>query len=184
MTSNLNLLTNADSNLILTGYTGPNQPAIGRALAGRLNRRLVNVDDRLEEHTGMSLTDIRAVYGQTRLKDLESEVITEILLNRGTVIRVSGDTLSRGDMLARFAATGPVICLVASLDAVLRRLHLMMGNRFHIPAERDLALGELRRAWSVRGQPDVWEVDVTYLSEDETINEVAILWQELTLQRG
>jgi shikimate kinase len=184
MTSNLNLLTNADSNLILTGYTGPNQPAMGRTLAARLNRRLVNVDDRLEDHTGMALADIRAVYGQTRLKDLEGEVIAEILLNRGTVIRVSGDTLSRGDVLARFTETGPVICLVASLDAVLRRLHLMMGNRFHIPAERDLALGDLRRAWQVRGQPGVWEVDVTYRNEAETLEAVTSLWQELTLQRG
>lgn len=184
MTSNLNLLTNADSNLILTGYTGPNQPAIGRALSERLGRRLVNVETRLEDHTGMTMDEIRAIYGQARLKDLEQEVLSEILLYRGAVIRVSGETLSHGEILARFTETGPVICLVAALDAVLRRLHLAMGNRFHNPYERDLALGNLRRAWSVRGKPGVFEVDATYLSQDATVETVANLWRSLALQRG
>ncbi len=184
MVSNLNLLTNADSNLILTGYTGPNQPAIGRALASTLGRRLVNVEDRLEDHIGMSVAAVRETYGQARLKDVEAKVLEEILLYRGAVIRVSGETLSHSENLARFADTGPVICLVARLDAVLRRLHLAMGNRFHNPTDREVALGELRRAWSVRGKPGVLEVDATYLSEDETITAVAHLWQQLTLQRG
>lgn len=184
MASNLNLLTNADSNLILTGYTGPNQPAIGRALAQRLERRLVNVETRLEDHAGMTMHEIRSVYGQARLKDLENEILGEIVLYRGAVIRVSGETLSHSDNLQNFAATGPVVCLVAALDAVLRRLHLAMGNRFHNPADRDIALGELRRAWAVRGKQGVFEIDATYLTEEETINTVAQLWQDLTLQRG
>jgi shikimate kinase len=184
MSATANLLTNADLNLILTGYTGPNQPAIGRALAVRLNRRLVNFDSRLESHTGMTLETIRNTYGNQRLKTLEYEIFDEVLLNRGAVIRVSGETLSHGDTLARIAETGPVICLVASLDAVLSRMHLSMGARYHDPAERDLMLGELQLAWSARGKPNVQEIDATDLNEDETIETVIQLWRALTVQRG
>lgn len=182
--SNLNLLTNADANLILTGYTGPNQPAIGRELAKKLERRLIQVETRLEEHTGMSIEDIRATFGQARLKNIENEVLSEILLYRGAIIRVSGETLAHGDNLERLAQTGPVICLVASLDAVLRRLHMSMGARYHNPTERDIALGELNRAWSARGKEGVYEVNATYLNEAETIQAIIDLWQGLTLQRG
>lgn len=182
--ANLNLLTNADSNLILTGYTGPNQPAIGRAVAAQLGRKLVNFEIRLEDHTGMAMHEIRDIYGQARLKDLENEVINEIVLVRGAVIRMSSEALAHTDNLERLARTGPVVCLVADLDAVLRRLHLAMGMRYHNPVERDIVLGELRRAWSVRGQPGVYEVDATRLNEDETAEAVLALWQDVALQRG
>jgi len=184
MASNINLLTNADSNLILTGYTGPNQPAIGRALAARLGRKLVSFDTRLEEHTGMTLEEIREIYGRARLKDLESEVLGEIVLVRGAVVRISSETLVHSDNLAQMAATGPVMCLVADLDAVLRRLHLTMGMRYHNPRERDVVLGELRRAWGVRGKPGIYEVDATRLNEAETVEAVLEVWQEVALQRG
>ena len=97
--ANLNLLTNADSNLILTGYTGPNQPAIGRAVAARLGRKLVSFEMRLEDHTGMSMDEIRDIYGQARLKDLENEVVSEIVLVRGAVIRMSSEALAHSDNL-------------------------------------------------------------------------------------
>ena len=179
-----NLLTDTDRNLILTGYTGPNQPAIGRGVARALNRRLVTLEDRLEAMSGLSVEHIRSTFGQARLKTLEAEVMGEIMLHRGTVIRVNGETLSHGNNLVQIQQNGPVICLVASLDAVLQRLHLAMGARFHNPAERDLALGELRRAWFARGKPDVHEVDATYLTEAETIEQVIQLWRELSLVRG
>lgn len=182
--SNLNLLVNADANLILTGYTGPNEPLIGRMTAERLKRRFVNVEARLEEHAGMSLDEIRSQFGQATLKNLESEIISEILLYRGAVIRISGETLSHADNLARLTENGSVVCMVASLGAVLRKMHLSMGARFHNPAERDLALGELRRAWFARGKPNVYEVDVTALTEDQTIETLTRLWQTLALQRG
>jgi shikimate kinase len=184
MTDNFNLLTNADANLILTGYTGPNQPAIGRALAERLGRRLVVVETLLEDRTGMMIDELRSVYGQAHLRNLENEVLGEVLLYRGAVIRISGETLSHGENLERLAATGPVVCLVASLDAILSRLHLAMGARYHNPDERDLALGKLRRAWAARGKPGVYEVDATTLNEAQTIETVIQLWQRLTLQRG
>jgi len=139
---------------------------------------------RLEDHTGMSMDEIRDIYGQARLKDLENEVVSEIVLVRGAVIRMSSEALAHSNNLERLAETGPVVCLVADLDAVLRRLHLAMGMRYHNPAERDVMLGELRRAWSVRGKSGVYEVDATRLNEDETAEAVLALWQDVALQRG
>lgn len=178
-----NLLTDADSNLILTGYTGPHQPAIGRALAEQLGRPLVNFEDRLEAHAGQSLASIQDTFGKARLRTLETEVLEEILLYRGAVIRISGQTLASGSNLGRIATTGPVICLVSMLDAVLRRIHLSMGVRFHDPAERDLMLGNLKQAWAARGRDGVHELDVTYLSEAEAVEATLSLFQQLTLSR-
>ena len=76
------LLSYGDRNLILTGYTGPNQPIIGRHAAERLKLRYVNVEMQIEAREGMSSEDLRTRYGDARLKMVESEVMQDVLLNR------------------------------------------------------------------------------------------------------
>ena len=77
------LLSYADLNLILTGYTGPNQPIIGQQAASRLKMRYVNVETQIEAREGMSSEALRTRYGDARLKMVESEVMQDVLLNRG-----------------------------------------------------------------------------------------------------
>ncbi len=173
------LLSYGDRNLILTGYTGPNQPIIGRQAAERLKRRYVNVEMQIEAREGMSSEDLRTRYGDARLKMVESEVMQDVLLYRGVVIRVSGQTLLRPEYAKRLAATGPIVCLVVTLDAVLQQLHLSLGRSYHNPHERALAIGYLKREWAVRKLEGVRELDVTYFSETETIDALIALWQQM-----
>jgi shikimate kinase len=171
----------SDRNLILTGYTGPGHLAIGRRVAAALQRTFVNLDMQIEERSGLSIDEIRVRFGETRLKTLEAEVVQEALLYRSAVIRVSGQTLLHSSHYERFSATGPVICLVASLDSVLQNLHLMLGARYHNPNERALVLGNLQREWAVRTCPGIYEIDTTYLSEAEIADAIIALWQQLVI---
>lgn len=171
----------ADRNLILTGYIGPNPPPVGQLIAARLGWRFVNVDTLLEDRAGLSIDEIRVAFGEARLKTLETEIVLETALYRDTVIRVSGQTLLRSGHYEHLAATGPVICLVAALDAVLHRQHLALGARYHNPNERALAVGHLKREWAVRRLPGIHIVDTTYMSTDEIVETVAALWRELVI---
>jgi shikimate kinase len=174
-------LSYADRNLILTGYTGPNQPIIGQQAAERLKMRYVNVESQIEAREGMTPEELRTRYGEARLKTVESEIMQDVLLVRGAVIRISGQTLLRGDYAKRVQETGPVVCLVVTLDAVLQRLHVSLGRSYHNPHERALAIGYLKREWSVRKLEGVAELDVTYLSESETIDALIALWQKMAV---
>lgn len=165
-----------DQNLILTGYIGPGQMVVARRIAERLRMPFVDFETMLEERVELSGEEMRIRYGEARLKTLESELVSEILLYRGTVIHISGKTL--GANYARLSETGPVICVVATLDAVLRRLHLALGARYHDPNERELVLGTLRREWAIRKQPGINEIDTSYLSEDQIVEAVAACWRE------
>lgn len=171
-------------NLILTGYIGPSQPLLGRQIAERLRMPFINVESVIAERVNLPVDEIRAYYGETRLKAIEGDIMQETLLRRGTVIRVSGRTLLHSGHLARLQETGPVMCLVISLDAMLQRLHVSMGARYHNPQERALALGQLRREWAVRTLPGLYEIDTTYMSEADIITTVIARWQELALIRG
>lgn len=179
-----NALPLTDRNLILTGYTGPNAPRIGQLIADRLRLPYINMDVQITERVGLPQEEVRQFYGESRLKAIESDLIEEARLRRQTVIRVGARTLMRGDHLSRLAETGPVICLVTTLDAVLRRLHVAMGGRYADPNERARELGELRREWAVRGLPGVVELDATTLDTEQTIQAVIDLWRERAIARA
>ncbi len=167
-----------DRNLILTGYTGPSQPIVGQQIADRLKMRYVNVDTLLESRGDMDVEDMQARYGETRLKMLENEVMQDVMLYRGAVIRVSGQTLLRTETTPRLLETGVVICVVVALDDVLRRLHLSLGGRYHNPSERALAIGHLKREWAIRKVSGVRELKVTDMNEAQTINAVIAMWEQ------
>lgn len=131
----------------------------------------------------MSVDDLRETFGEARLKTVQSEVMEEVYLHRGAVINISGQTLLIGEHYRRLAETGPVVCLVANLDAVLHRLHVALGARYHNPAERGLALGHLKREWAVRKIEGIVELDTTYLDENAIVEAVVALWQEQAIQR-
>ncbi len=168
-----------DRNLILTGYTGPSQPLVGHQIADRLKMRYVNVDTLLEARGDMDVEDMRSRYGETRLKMLETEVMQDVMLYRGAVIRVSGQTLLRTETAPRLLETGVIICEVVALDAVLRRLHLSLGGRYHNPSERSLAIGHLKREWAIRKVSGVHEINVTNMTEAEVISAVCAMWEQL-----
>lgn len=172
-----------EQNLILTGYTGPNRPLVGRQIAERLRMPFLSVERQFEERAGMTVEEMRGAYGEARLKTIENELMAECVLRRSTVIQVSGRTLLNTPQLEDLQMSGLIICLVATLDAVLHRLHLSMGARYHSPHERALALGQVRQHWAVRALPGVHELDVTYLSEPEIIERVAQMWMQLALVR-
>lgn len=180
----LNLLSYSEQNLILTGYTGPNQPLIGVQVAERLQRPFVNIERQLEERGGMSVEETVARFGESHLKTVEAEIMAETILRRSSVIRVPARILLYGSHYQNLKATGPVICLVASLDAILRRQHLALGARYHDPNERALALGQLKREWAVRALDGIHELDMTYKTEAEALEAIIATWQEIALQRG
>lgn len=169
-----------DVNLILTGSMGPSQLQVARRTAELLKLRFVDFDARFEAVAGLPAEEMRTLYGETRLKTTEGELLAEMTLYRGTVLLIGASTLLRGETLPSLRQTGPVIALVATIDAVLQRLHLAMGARFHAPGERELALGRLRRDWAIRGKEGVIEFDTSYLSDAQTAEAVAGRWRELT----
>ena len=173
-----------EQNLILTGYIGPDQPRLGRQIAEQLRMPFVDVEVEIANRADRSIEDIRAYYGETHLKTMEADIVRETALRRSTVIRISGRTLQHADHLPRLQTTGPVICLVIELGAMLRRLHVNMGARYHDPQERAVAFAELKREWAVRGMPGIHEMDTTPLTHEEIIQNVRSLWQDLAIRRG
>ncbi len=171
-----------ERNLMLTGYIGPEHTTIGRQLAAQLKMPFVNVEQTIAERLDMPVEEIRTYYGETRLKTIEAEIVQETALRRGTVIRVSGRTLVSGDNYERLRTTGTVFCLRIGLDAMLQRLHINMGARYHDPKDRALALGDLQREWAVHKLEGLQTLDVSRMDDEEIIRTLSALWRSLTVR--
>ncbi len=178
------LRLHGDLNLIVTGYVEPNRPRISRQLAARLGLELIDVEREIEERLGDTIEHIRTIYGERRLKAIETGIMDEVVLHRRALIRVSGNTLINSGQLPELQRNGLVVCLVASLDSILRRIHLTLGARYHDPVERSRAIGELQREWRIREAPGVVEFDATTVTEAILIERIVEYWRDVSLRRG
>jgi shikimate kinase len=180
----LELPLHSDLNLVVTGYLEPNRPRIARQLGLRLGLEVVDVEREIEDRLGNTVEQMRQLYGERRLKAIETQIMDEIVLHRRALIRVSGNTLLNSGHLAELQRNGVIVCLVASLDSILRRIHLTLGARYHDPVERSRAIGELQREWKIREVENVVEFDATHITETILIERIAAFWRELAIRRG
>src|SRR5512136_714106 len=96
MTGNLPDLSRFDlpyKNLILTGFLGVGKSTIGQHLVQRLGVDFLDVDEEIELRELMSISKLRELYGDSRLKSLEHEFCRQAALMRRAVIIVPGAAL-------------------------------------------------------------------------------------------
>lgn len=159
-------------NLVLTGFLGVGKTAVGRAIAAELNIEYYDLENEIEAREGVSAENIRSLLGETRLRNIESEVVRELALIRRAVLVITGPTLLDATNRTRLQDSGPLLCLTASLNEVLRRMHVAQGARFHAPDARAAVLGRMKREMRVLSL-DLPQLDTTGLPV-ETVTERAI----------
>lgn len=174
------LLAPADQNLIISGCLGAAQFALARSIAEVTRLPLIDATRRVEDRVGMSRDALRTQFGEAYLKRIEAQIISEIVLCRASLIHIDGAMLLHGDHLPRLATTGVIMALVASLDAVLSRLHLTLGARYHDPEARSVVIGALRHAWSLRSDPRVQPIDCSYRADADIVRAAIERWRAVS----
>jgi len=128
-------------NIILTGFMGTGKSSVGRRLAHELHVRFADTDDLIEKRAGMGINEIFAQFGEGHFRQLESAVIEELSSSAGMVISTGGGAIVNQSNLEMLKRKGIIICLTASVDAILSRI----GNGDERPL---LAKGDSREVVS------------------------------------
>lgn len=126
------------SNIVLTGFMGAGKTAAGQAVADRLGRWFVDMDQVIEQRAGKPVSAIFAQDGEPAFRQMEAALCQELASERNLVIATGGGALVSEANRAALAASGLLICLHAPVDAVLERLGAT--------ADRPLLGGHDRRA--------------------------------------
>ena len=110
------------SQVILTGFMATGKTEVGRRLARRLGRPFVDLDGLVEARAGKSVAEIFSAEGEERFRELERAAVEEACSVPDAVIATGGGTLVDPDNRRRLAAAGPIVCLSAPPEEILRRV--------------------------------------------------------------
>jgi shikimate kinase len=137
------------SNIVLTGFMGTGKTAVGQALAKRLNRQLIEVDSKIEQMAGKSISDIFKDSGEIYFRELEIGAIKQAAAGKKQVIACGGGVVLNTINIDRLRETGVIINLVASAQIILQRTAGNAGSRplldVQQPAERIRELLKFRK---------------------------------------
>ncbi len=108
--------------LTITGFMGTGKTVVGRKLGERLKMEFIDLDEEIERASGMIIMDIFARLGEPAFRDMEASILADTLGVPGRVVATGGGTVIDPLNLERMRSYGPVVCLTASPEEILKRI--------------------------------------------------------------
>lgn len=161
--------------VVLTGFMGTGKTEVGRRLAARLDAPFVDTDALVESAAGRTIADIFAHDGEPHFRALERDAVARACAVEGAVIATGGGTLLDPENRRRLTAAGPVVCLTAAPEEVVRRVRgetrpLLAGAPDRLARVREL-LAARREAY----EGATFTVDTTGFGVDDVVERVRSL---------
>lgn len=83
------------TNLVFIGFMGTGKTTVGKILAKKCGLTFVDIDRFIMNKTGMDITSIFSRYGESYFRDLEENILAEVLLNNHQIISCGGGIVVR-----------------------------------------------------------------------------------------
>ena len=116
-------------NITLTGFMGTGKTVAGRRLAKRLGWRFVDVDGIIETAAGKTIPQIFAEHGEAVFRRLEQRAIRRAVKGDQRLFAAGGGAFVDPANRSLLRTVGPVICLSASPQTILRRVKADLAKR-------------------------------------------------------
>lgn len=134
--------------LILVGLPGSGKTTVGEAVAERLGRTFLDLDQEIERREGRSISEIFGEKGEPYFRRKEEEVTEELTLVGNMVIAPGGGWVTNPRNIAKVRPPSKLVYLRVSPDAAFERLGPLRGMRPLL--SRPDPLAELERLLSQR----------------------------------
>jgi shikimate kinase len=110
-------------NVTLIGYRGSGKSAVSAHLADALGWTAVDADHEIERRAGRTIREIFEEKGEPHFRQLERDVLAELLAGDRLVIAAGGGAVLSTETRSRMQAAGPVVWLQATVDQLERRIN-------------------------------------------------------------
>ncbi len=163
--------TCTDSHIVLVGMMGAGKSSVGRALARKLGRELLDSDEMIEARTGRTVREIWAADGEPAFRELETEVLSEaVAASEPSIIAAAGGVVLSEDNRAVLKGAGAhVVWLLADVELLLERVKAGM----HRPLLDEDPEGTLRKMYEKRCDLYQEVADAIVSVDNRSINDVA-----------
>lgn len=157
--------------LVLVGMMGVGKSTVGRVLARRLGRPLLDSDRMIEEAEGRTVREIWLAEGEPAYRERETEVLrTALAADDPSVIAAAGGVvLSPVNRRLLADADAHVVWLIADVDVLLDRVR----SGGHRPLLDDDPEGTLRAMFTERAPLYTEVADAVVSVDRRSVDEVA-----------
>ena len=114
------LLSHDMQNIVLVGMPGCGKSSVGRRLAERLGRPLLEADREIEKAAGLTIPEIFEREGEQGFRRRESAALRELGKRSGTVISTGGGCVTRPENYAPLHQNGTIVWLRRDLNCLAR----------------------------------------------------------------
>jgi shikimate kinase len=108
-------------NIILTGFMGTGKTEVGKELSRLLNMKLIDVDTEIEKSKNMTINEIFKQFGESRFREIETEMIRKLSEDKNCVISTGGGAVLKQENMDALRENGIVINLMATPETILKR---------------------------------------------------------------
>ncbi len=156
-------------NIALIGFMGTGKTSVGKILAKRLNRPVVDVDQYIEEREKRKISEIFEKQGEAHFRALEKDAILKICSQQGIVITTGGGAVLDPENFQALRSSGWVIGLLAKPETVFKRVK---DSRHRPLLEGKDKLQEIEKLLEVR-TPIYERADFHFYTDGQTAAQVA-----------
>ena len=108
--------------IVLVGLSGSGKSTIGAALSKQLNFSFIDIDERIEQNEGKSITEVFTQKGEGRFRELEREAVLELDLSCPSVLALGGGAWMQDEIRGFLSTIAKIIYLEANVASILQRL--------------------------------------------------------------
>lgn len=115
--------------IYIIGFMGCGKTTTGRKLAADLDWNFIDLDRKIEEHTGKTIPEIFSLYGEEYFRLTESQVLKSLGVEKNVVISTGGGTPCFGDNMDFMLDAGLTVYLKMTPAGLKERLSHSTGKR-------------------------------------------------------
>ena len=110
-----------NQNIFLIGLMGAGKTTIGRQIASELSLEFFDSDHEIENRTGVTITHIFDIEGETGFRKRETAILDELTTKKGIVLATGGGAILEAENRQFLMSRGTIIYLYADIETLLER---------------------------------------------------------------
>lgn len=156
-------------NLVLIGFMGSGKSTVAKHLRRIYQMEIVEMDRKIEQQEGMSISEIFAQYGEEYFRNLETRLLIEMQEKQNVIISCGGGVPLRECNVSEMKKNGKVVLLTARPETIFSRVK---NSRRRPLLEGNMNVDYIRKLQEERREKYENAADIVISTDGKTIEQI------------